>query len=96
MALQEILKLKEVVKQLLQEDRTLADNSKELNWKVWEIYLGREKSVISKIIYKRLPSEETIQRARRRVEEKYPELRGDSYNERRFLREEVRENITEI
>ena len=96
MALQEILKLKEVVKQVLQEDRTLADNEKKLNWKVWEAIRGKRVTFVTFNAYKTLPSESSIQRVRRKLEAEYPELRGDTYYERRFVQEpEVREGINQ-
>jgi hypothetical protein len=43
-----------------------------------------------------LPSPDTITRARRKIQEKHPELRGVNYVERQKLEKQVRENINKI
>ena len=43
-----------------------------------------------------LPSPDTITRARRKIQEKHPELRGVNYVERQKLEKQVRENINKL
>jgi hypothetical protein len=40
-----------------------------------------------------IPQADVITRARRKVQEENPELRGELYNERHQLKEEVKNNI---
>jgi len=43
-----------------------------------------------------LPSPDTITRARRKIQEKHPELRGVKYEEKQKFEKQVRENINKI
>ena len=87
--------IKRAVKCLLEENISYADNDKLLCWKIWkmthrDIGLG----YINYETYLKLPSESTITRARRLIEEKYPHLRGATYNIRKHIKEpEVKEMI---
>lgn len=43
-----------------------------------------------------LPSPDTITRARRKIQEKHPELRGVKYEEKQKLEVEFRQNINKV
>jgi hypothetical protein len=43
-----------------------------------------------------LPSPDTITRARRKIQEKHPELRGVKYEEKQKFEKQVRENINKV
>ena len=89
--------LKNVVQSLLEKDRTLADNEKALNWKVWEHVYGKTIAYMSFEAYKTLPSEGTIQRLRRLVESENPHLRGSNYNNRTSIMEhKVKQELKEL
>ena len=99
--IQKIKTIKPTVKKLLLENRLLSDDEKALNWAVWEHIMSLYRLDINRIsfdymTYKSLPSESSIQRVRRKLEAEYPELRGNTYYERRFVQEpEVREGINQ-
>lgn len=95
--------IKQIVKELLTEDRTLADNDKKLCWEFW-----RKEIMENNVLYKQrdftmdygtyclLTSESNITRSRRQIEQFHPELRGNTYNIRKNIKEpEAKEIINE-
>lgn len=46
-------------------------------------------------VHGKYPSFESVSRARRKVQEKFEELRGDKYNKRKEKEQEVRQGINE-
>jgi len=99
--LKQILKVQEQVKILLQTYPKLRDNDVRL---VASYYYNNISNInqISAIDFLQimvngnLPSPDTITRARRKIQEKHPELRGVNYVERQKLEKQVRENINKI
>lgn len=83
---------KQIVKNLLEQDRTLADDIKELVWRVWEEEVGCVIYQITFQQYKNFTSEGSIDRIKRILEKFHPELRGDTYSIRKHIKEpEVRD-----
>ena len=99
--LKQILKVQEQVQILLETYPKLRDNDVRL---VASYYYNNISNInqISAIdllqimVNGNLPSPDTITRARRKIQEKHPELRGVNYVERQKLEKQVRENINKI
>ena len=89
--------IKVIVKNLLEENRLLADDDKELCWTFWMKVRGTlHRWYIDKEDYMNLPKESTITRARRAVEQMYPSLRGDTYLKRQGkLQQEAKDIVTD-
>lgn len=88
--------IKQIVKELLQQDVTYADDLKRLCWAVWEKECENTFCNISYVKYRQMSSEGTIDRAKRSIERFHPELRGLTYNIRKGIREpEVREQMSD-
>jgi hypothetical protein len=93
------------VEHFLKADRTLADNDERLVSSIWHLEvtkLGRDPKKITAEDFLRLyasgelTSADVITRARRKVEEEVPELRGITWEERQGLKEKtVREKINQ-
>ncbi len=102
----EIKKIESVVKKLLERDRTYSDSDSRLCCKVWLDELtvrgvdAKEFSVYDffLLLFKNeITTAGSITRARRKLEENFPALRGITYNERHKIREpEVKEELREI
>lgn len=95
--------IKKIVKNLLEQDRTLADSDKRLCWEFW-----RKEIMEGNVLYEQrdftmdygtyclLTPESSITRSRRQIEEFFPDLRGDTYPIRKHIKEpEVREIVNE-
>ena len=99
--LKQILKVQEQVQILLETYPKLRDNDVRL---VASYYYNNISNInqISAIDFLQimvngnLPSPDTITRARRKIQEKHPELRGLNYVERQKLEKQVRENINKL
>lgn len=99
--LKQILKVQEQVQILLETYPKLRDNDVRL---VASYYYNNISNInqISAIDFLQimvngnLPSPDTITRARRKIQEKHPELRGVNYVERQKLEKQVRENINKL
>ena len=99
--LKQILKVQEQVKILLETYPKLRDNDVRL---VASYYYNNISNInqmsaidfLQIMVNGNLPSPDTITRARRKIQEKYPELRGVNYVERQKLEKQVRENINKI
>mgnify|MGYP003641482098 FL=1 len=103
-------KIKKVEK-ILREIATTRDNDQELIAKYWHdelremkfdqerdfILTHREINLFYKVIESGILSQpDTITRARRKVQEEVPSLRGDKYHKRHSATEIVKEEIKEI
>lgn len=99
--LKQILKVQEQVKILLETYPKLRDNDVRL---VASYYYNNISNInqISAIDFLQimvngnLPSPDTITRARRKIQEKHPELRGVNYVERQKLEKQVRQEINKL
>lgn len=90
------------VEHCLKSDPTLADDDERLVSNIWHLEclkLHKDPLTISGSDFlklysqKQLTSADVITRARRKVEEEIPELRGESWEKRQGLEVEVREQI---
>lgn len=99
------------VEKILREIATTRDNDQELIAKYWHdelremkfdqerdfILTHREINLFYKVIESGILSQpDTITRARRKVQEEVPSLRGDKYHKRHSNDEKVKEEIREI
>ena len=99
------------VEKILREIATTRDNDQELIAKYWHdelremkfdqgtdfILTHREINLFYKVIESGILSQpDTITRARRKVQEEVPSLRGDKYHKRHSATEIVKEEIKEI
>lgn len=99
--LKQILKVQEQVQILLETYPKLRDNDVRL---VASYYYNNISNInqISAIDFLQimvngnLPSPDTITRARRKLQEKHPELRGVNYVERQKLEKQVRQEINKL
>ena len=99
--LKQIIKVQEQVQILLETYPKLRDNDVRL---VASYYYNNISNInqISAIDFLQimvngnLPSPDTITRARRKLQEKYPELRGVNYVERQKLEKQVRQEINKL
>jgi len=75
--------IKKIVLSLAERDRTIFDNDKKLCWFVWRELLSINTPMnLTWYMYKELPSESTITRCRRQIEQLHSHLRGDTWEER--------------
>lgn len=98
----EIKNLSQIVEKLLKEDKRYRDSDKKLCAKIWVIQYGgleRFKTVSAfDFIMEYLKedtflySQESIGRARRKVQEENPELRGEKYQKK----QEEQENVKKV
>jgi len=99
--LKQILKVQEQVKILLETYPKLRDNDVRL---VASYYYNNISNInqmsaidfLQIMVNGNLPSPDTITRARRKIQEKHPELRGVNYVERQKLEKQVRQEINKI
>jgi hypothetical protein len=99
--LKQILKVQEQVKILLQTYPKLRDNDVRL---VASYYYNNISNInqmsaidfLQIMVNGNLPSPDTITRARRKIQEKHPELRGVNYVERQKLEKQVRQEINKL
>lgn len=99
-----ILKHREVVEKLLKENPALRDDDNRLVANVWnknlihnkinplEISAYRLLEILSK---GSLPNTESIRRIRQKLQQEFPELRGEKYNKRHSLQDSVKEQLFE-
>ena len=79
--------LLEEVKQFLKSHKVLRDSDDRLMANIWAKYIGHiefltAKDVLSMLSKSELPSYESISRCRRKLQEEFPELRGEKWLER--------------
>jgi hypothetical protein len=99
----EIPELQELVMGLLQKDKRLRNSDKKLSSRIWTMQIGSLEKVKDMTAYDFLVmyvddnsvlySQESIGRCRRKLQELYPELRGENYKEKQAEQGVV---ITEI
>ncbi len=89
------------VHSLLKKDAELRDNDMALMIAVWQKQYPELRSVNMSFLmfaYKFKKGHythfETIRRCRQRIQEEYPDLRGERYRKRKVFEEEVREIVT--
>lgn len=99
--LQKIKNIQDVVKDALIRYPKYRDDDNKLVAYIWWKHL-KKNNIPEDIIAmdflqlyakNELPQADAITRARRKVQEENPELRGELYNERHQLKEEVKNNI---
>jgi altronate dehydratase len=96
----EIKKVGDIVEKLLREDKKYRDSDKKLSAKIWAIQCGGMDKLKEISAYEflceyvnedtQLISQESIGRARRKIQEETPELRGEKYAQRQNEQEEVK------
>lgn len=99
--LKQLIKVQDSVKNLLEAYPKLRDNDVRL---VASYYYNNISNInqmsainlLEVMVNGNLPSPDTITRARRKLQEKHPELRGVNYVDRQKLEKQVRENINKI
>lgn len=84
------MKLFDRVYKLLKDHQELRDDDKKLTWSVWALE-GLAWNMMTKEAYLKATSAESITRARRKVQEEYPLLRGKTYQDRQILAVKTRE-----
>lgn len=92
-----IVKLYDRVKKLLQNYPQTRDSDDKLVAIIWgEDTVKRSESILVLLADEKLLSYESIGRARRKVQELCPELRGKKYFQRQGLQVEVKKDLREI
>ena len=99
--LKQLIKVQDSVKLLLEAYPKLRDNDVRL---VASYYYNNIANInqmsaielLEVMVNGNLPSPDTITRARRKIQEKHPELRGVKYEEKQKFEKQVRENINKI
>lgn len=99
----QILKTTDVVKEFLNKHPTLRDDDKRLVANFWNAELKSKGVDIAMLkasdfvknyfLNGEITNPDTITRARRKVQETCPELRGDVWNSRKGIEKDVRKNI---
>lgn len=98
----DIQNMKQAVIKLLTEFPHLRDNDNRLIASLWKLEIkgmgidpqeGTRNDTLRLIAEGKLSSSETIRRARQKVQEEIPELRGTSYLKRKITGDNVRKNI---
>ena len=91
-----MIKIKPLVKEVLEKYPIAIDNDKECIWTVWEYECGCLLKEISKDEFMRLSSPESIRRCRQQIQQMNPYLRGAKYHERHNKKEpEIRKEVQE-
>lgn len=96
----EIKKIQSLVQELLESDPKYRDCDKVLSAKIWSIQMGGFEALKSTNAFDflceyvkkkgKLYSQESIGRARRKIQENHPELRGKSYRKKKEQEAEVK------
>lgn len=96
---EQIKNLKEIVTALLKSDERYRDSDKKLSAKIWSIQYGGIDKLKNISAYEflseyaredsELLSQESIGRARRKLQEENPELRGNKYQDKQEEQKEV-------
>ena len=82
-----IFRLMDEVKLYLKKHKVLRDSDDRLMANIWAKYIGHTEfltatDVLSMLSKSELPSYESISRCRRKLQEEFPELRGEKWLER--------------
>jgi len=96
-----INKIKDTVKELLVDKPHLRDCDRRLTATVWSKEIGGMSALTNLSAYEllnqfvkgKLSSPESIRRARQKIQEEIPDLRGQSYTERKYLANQTRKQI---
>jgi hypothetical protein len=99
--LKQLIKVQDFVKKSLETYPKLRDNDVRL---VATYYYNNIPNInemsaiefLEVMVNGNLPSPDTITRARRKIQEKHPELRGVKYEEKQKLEAEFRQNINKV
>jgi hypothetical protein len=103
--LKNIKTMEQIVKDILEIKPQYRDNDYSLMCKVWyDILKANGFDIKTRSAYelmnlyanKELPKASDIERARRRVQEKYPHLRGENWEKRHDESDNVRQNINKL
>ena len=99
--LKKLEKTMDKVKYLLQNFSHLRDDDNRLVANIWNNELShlKQNDVIDfLLLYSqgRITTADTITRARRKIQELHPELRGKNYNKRHVTQKKVRKNIVNL
>ena len=90
-------KIQEIVEESLKKDVKSRDNDMRLVALIWHKELGvlREKCmpILELMAYNKVTNYESIGRCRRKLQELYPELRGEKYKARHDKQEEMKEDL---
>ncbi len=71
-----MVKIYDLIKEVLTEQRETRDSDKKLIWEVWTRTGFVYGNHISYVNFLKSPSHETIRRCRQKIQEKFPELRA--------------------
>lgn len=96
--------IKEKVKKLLIEYPPYRDDDQRLIATYYYRDLGGKRVIDNMTAFEflqvfakgKIPSPDNITRVRRRLQEQHPELRGEKYNKRHSIEEDVRKDIHEL
>jgi len=89
-----------IVKNLLTNYKHLRDNDNKLLANIWYFKAKRIEEGGMDLLYMiangELPSSESIRRCRQKLQELYPELRGELWNKRHQMQDQIKEELKEI
>src|SRR3990167_7279441 len=95
-----LLNTKDKVKLLLEKHDYLRDNDSALVARIWseEMEYANMSSidVLKKIASNTLTPFESVRRCRQKLQELYPELRGNTYNERHNRQEDIKQELNQF
>jgi hypothetical protein len=99
----EMKNIKDKVYALLETKPTLRDCDNKLICSIYVLELGRKQvdkisamELLTKIANSELPSFESVSRVRRKLQEEFPNLRGEKYKQRQKEAQEVKDNIKKL
>ena len=100
---QKMLNILPSVKRLLTKIPRLRDSDERLMATMWFKHIGEDKvkdltaiNLLQKLSDGQLPSYESISRCRRKLQEEYPDLRGDKYEDRHAYQKEIINDLHSI
>jgi len=105
MGINKIKRALPVVKKYLEMDEKLRDSDNKLVCRIWNNFLWEKEinckelsayALLCLVATDELPSFESISRARRKIQEQHPELRGKNYKQRKNEQLTTRTNIKGI
>lgn len=97
-----LLNVKDCVMQLLIKSERCRNSDTRLTAAIWKHHIKEDLpklqaiDLLQLLADNKLPSYESISRVRRKLQEKYPALRGDAYNARKAEEENVKQQIKKI
>ena len=89
------------VKQLLTKYPPLRDDDERLMANIWNTHIGNledidGKEILHMLANHKLPSYESISRCRRKIQEIYPHLRGEKWDQRHKRAKTIKKEIVRI